>query len=74
MMAIMMTLFFYISCLGAETISNTTHVRPLSTDEEKMLDALRDLRIKHLEHCKAKDATAFQELYNTAKEQVTSKI
>lgn len=34
-----------------------------------MLDALRDLRVKHLENCKAKTAKAFQELYDTAKEQ-----
>ena len=35
-----------------------------------MIDALRDLRVKHLENCKAKTAKAFQELYDTAKEQV----
>lgn len=34
-----------------------------------MLDALRDLRIKHLENCKAKTAEAFQELYGAAREQ-----
>lgn len=36
-----------------------------------MLDALRDLRVKHLENCKAKTAKAFQELYDTAKEQAS---
>lgn len=40
------------------------------TDTEKMVDALRDLRVKHLENCKAKTAEAFQELYNAARDQV----
>lgn len=38
-----------------------------------MLDALRDLRVKHLENCKAKTAEAFQELYNTAKDQASGR-
>eukprot|EP00903_Cladosiphon_okamuranus_P011552 g10875.t1 len=40
------------------------------TDLDKMLDALRDLRVKHLENCKAKSAEEFQKLYTTAKEQI----
>ena len=42
-----------------------------STDTDKMLDALRDLRVKHLEHSKAKTAEAFQQMYDAAKEQVS---
>lgn len=42
----------------------------LRTDAEKLLDALRDLRIKHLEHSKAKSAEAFETLYKTVCEQV----
>lgn len=44
---------------------------PRSTETDKMLDALRDLRVKHLENCKAKTAEAFQELYNTVKDQAS---
>lgn len=35
-----------------------------------MLDALRDLRVKYLDNCKAKTADAFQELYKAAQDQV----
>lgn len=35
-----------------------------------MLDALRDLRVKHLDNCKAKTANAFQGLYKAAQDQV----
>ena len=44
--------------------------RSLRTNAEKLLDALRDLRIKHLENCKAKSVDAFQDMYKTVCEQV----
>ncbi|CAM9991656.1 unnamed protein product [Ectocarpus sp. 12 AP-2014] len=43
------------------------------TETEKMLDALRDLRVKHLENCKANTGEAFEELYNTAKDQASDR-
>ncbi|CAM9495329.1 unnamed protein product [Ectocarpus fasciculatus] len=43
------------------------------TETDKMVDALRDVRVKHLENCKAKTAEAFQELYNTAKDQASGR-